>query len=64
MQMSYFSLLMESAFTFKEIFWRVAAGAFPGAEFETNGEITHLVTEYATVLQVLFGLCAQSDIQT
>lgn len=35
-------------------FLEVAAGAFPGAEFETNGEITHL-TESATVLEVLFG---------
>ncbi|KAF9529949.1 hypothetical protein CPB83DRAFT_789386 [Crepidotus variabilis] len=29
-------------------------GAFPGAEFDTNGEITHL-TESAAVLAILFG---------
>ena len=32
----------------------VATGAFPGAEFDTNGEITHL-TESAAVLATLFG---------
>lgn len=32
----------------------VATGAFPGAEFSTNGEVTAL-TESAAVLAVLFG---------
>lgn len=41
-------------FNLQRKYLEVATGAFPGAEFDTNGEVTPL-TEPAAVLAILFG---------